>query len=71
MMYEFRDVNENLTQQYIPKEALQINGELIETQIEGYHTMYVQGRDCLLYTSYGVDDERKLRTKHVLIVSEV
>lgn len=47
MMYEFRDVNENLTHQYIPKEALQINGELIETQIEGYHTMYVQGREAL------------------------
>ena len=47
MMYEFRDVNENLTQEYIPAEALQINGELIETQIEGYHTMYVQGREAL------------------------
>ncbi len=45
MMYEFRDVNENLTQEYIPAEALQINGELIETQIEGYHTLYVQGRE--------------------------
>lgn len=47
MMYEFRDVNENLTQQYIPTEALQINGELIETQIEGYRTLYVQGREAL------------------------
>lgn len=47
MMYEFRDVNENLTQEYIPAEALQINGELIETQIEGYHTLYVQGREVL------------------------
>lgn len=47
MMYEFRDVNENLTQEYIPAEALQINGELIETQIEGYHTLYVQGREGL------------------------
>lgn len=47
MLYEFRDINEELTQQYIPKEALQINGELIETQIEGYHTLYVQGREAL------------------------
>lgn len=46
-MYDFRDVNENLTQEHIPKEALQINGELIETQIEGYRTLYVQGREAL------------------------
>lgn len=46
-MYDFRDVGENLTQEYIPKEALQINGELIETQIEGYHTLYVKGREAL------------------------
>ena len=47
MLYDFRDVNEELTQEYIPAEALQINGELIETQIEGYHTLYVQGREAL------------------------
>ena len=47
MLYKFRDVNEELTQEYIPAEALQINGELIETQIEGYHTLYVQGREAL------------------------
>ena len=27
MMYEFRDVNENLTQEYIPAEALQIGSQ--------------------------------------------
>lgn len=47
MLYKFRDVNEELTQEYIPSEALRINGELIEAQIEGYHTMYVQGREAL------------------------
>ena len=44
MMYEFRDVNENLTQEYIPAEALQIYVDLIDTQIEGYLSLYVQGR---------------------------
>ena len=47
MLYKFRDVNEELTQEYIPSEALRINGELIEAQIEGYHPMYVQGREAL------------------------
>lgn len=46
-MYNFRDTNEDLILQEIPKEALQLNGEFLETQIEGYRTLYVQGREAL------------------------
>lgn len=46
-MYNFRDTNEDLTLQEIPGEALQLNGEFLESQIEGYRTLYVQGREAL------------------------
>ena len=46
-MYDFRDTNENLTNIPIPTEAMQINGVYIETQIPGYRTLYVQGREAL------------------------
>lgn len=46
-MYEFRDVNENITQVPVPSEAMQINGVYLETEIEGYRTLYVKGREAL------------------------
>lgn len=46
-MYEFRDVNENLTNIPIPTEAMQINGVFLENEIEGYRTLYVKGREAL------------------------
>ena len=45
--YQFRDVNENITAVPIPAEAMQINGTYIETEIEGYRTLYVKGREAL------------------------
>ncbi len=45
--YQFRDVNENITAIPIPAEAMQINGTYIETEIEGYRTLYVKGREAL------------------------
>lgn len=46
-MYEFRDVNENLSFVAMPAEAMQINGVYLETEIEGYRTLYVRGREAL------------------------
>lgn len=46
-MYEFRDVNENITSTSVPAEALQLNGSYLETEIEGYRTLYVTGREAL------------------------
>lgn len=46
-MYEFRDVNENLTLIPVSAEALQINGVYLETEIEGYKTLYVKGREAI------------------------
>ena len=46
-MYEFRDINENITLIPIPTEAMQINGVYLESEIEGYRTLYVKGREAL------------------------
>ena len=46
MMYSFRDVNENITLVPMPAEAMQINGVYLETEIEGYRTLYVKGREA-------------------------
>lgn len=46
-MYEFRDVNEALEGDILPSEALQINGDFIETLIPGYRTLNVTGREAL------------------------
>lgn len=46
-MYEFRDINENLSFVAMPAEAMQINGAYLETEIEGYRTLYVKGREAL------------------------
>ena len=43
-MYEFRDINENITLIPIPTEAMQINGVYLESEIEGYRTLYVKGK---------------------------
>ena len=45
--YQFRDVNENITATPIPAEAMQINGTYLETEITGYRTLYVKGREAL------------------------
>ena len=45
-MYSFRDVNENITLVPMPAEAMQINGVYLETEIEGYRTLYVKGREA-------------------------
>lgn len=46
-MYEFIDINEALEGITLPSEALKINGEYIENQIEGYRTLHVSGREAL------------------------
>ena len=46
-MYKFRDINENITLVSLPSEAMQINGTYLETEIEGYRTLYVKGREAL------------------------
>lgn len=46
-MYEFRDVTVTSEGMSLPSEALKINGEYIENQIEGYRTLNVTGREAL------------------------
>lgn len=46
-MYTFIDVTEVSEGAALPSEALSINGEYIENQIEGYRTLYVSGREAL------------------------
>lgn len=46
-MYDFIDVNEYQSGSILPSEALMINGEYIEDQIQGYRTLYVKGREML------------------------
>ena len=45
-MYNFVDTTQTSAEsRQLPAEALQINGEYIENQIEGYQTLYVTGRE--------------------------
>lgn len=46
-MYDFVDVTEQQGSVSLPSEALQLNGEYIENQIEGYQTLYVSGRETM------------------------
>ena len=45
-MYSFVDTTEQ-GRAWLPSEALKLNGEYIENQIEGYRTLYVTGREIL------------------------
>lgn len=46
-MYKFIDTNEVSDGALLPSEALKINGEYIENQIDGYRTLHVAGREAL------------------------
>lgn len=46
-MYSFIDTIESQGSADLPSEALKLNGEYIENQIEGYRTLYVAGREIL------------------------
>lgn len=46
-MYKFIDVFETSEGMPLPSEALKLNGEYIENQIEGYRTLTVTGREAL------------------------
>lgn len=46
-MYEFVDTNKAGSENSLPSEALQIDGEYIENLIDGYRTLYVSGRELL------------------------
>lgn len=66
-MYSFIDTNQNSEGGILPSEALQINGEYIENQIEGYRTLNVAGREALSpeiesYTT-GSRDGSRLKNK--------
>ena len=66
-MYNFIDVNEASESVVLPSEALKINGEYIENQIEGYRTLNVSGREALSREvetySTGVRDGSKNKSK--------
>ncbi|MFG6612414.1 hypothetical protein ACGYLK_01790 [Enterococcus lactis] len=48
-MYEFRDTVKNDSQKtWIPTSALNYDGKFIENYIEGYQTLYVEGREMVL-----------------------
>ena len=55
-MYDFIDVTEKQTKNYLPAEALQIDGQYIENVISGYRTLHVEGRE-LLPSEVIMDDE--------------
>ena len=46
-MYDFVDTGEVGSENSLPSEALQIDGEYIENLIDGYRTLYVTGRELL------------------------
>lgn len=46
-MYSFVDTTESPGGTQLPSEALKLNGEYIENQIDGYRTLYVTGREIL------------------------
>lgn len=46
-MYDFVDTGEVGSENSLPSEALQIDGEYIENLIDGYRTLYVSGRELL------------------------
>ena len=46
-MYDFVDTGEVGSENPLPSEALQIDGEYIENLIDGYRTLYVSGRELL------------------------
>lgn len=46
-MYSFVDTTESQGSADLPSEALKLNGEYIENQIDGYRTLYVTGREIL------------------------
>ena len=46
-MYDFVDTGEIGSENSLPSEALQIDGEYIENLIDGYRTLYVTGRELL------------------------
>lgn len=47
-MYNFIDTTEYQSGEILPSEALCLNGEYIEKQIDGYQTLYVSGRESFL-----------------------
>lgn len=62
-MYQFIDVNETPSSDFLPSEALKLNGEYIENLVPGYRTLSVSGREALspelgLLESENVDGAR-------------
>lgn len=53
-MYEFIDVNE-MPSQWLPAEAMQINGEYIEELVDGYRTLHVSGREVMTQSLTAID----------------
>lgn len=47
MIYTFRDTNGCPSDTAIPAEAMNFNGVFLENEIEGYRTLYVNGRESL------------------------
>ena len=66
-MYNFIDVTEVSEGTLLPSEALQINGEYIENQIDGYRTLNVSGRESLSpelsYFETGIRDGSVLNSR--------
>lgn len=66
-MYKFIDINEASEGLELPSEALKLNGEYIENQIEGYRTLHVSGREALSpeLTTYetGIRDGSAMQNK--------
>lgn len=54
-MYKFIDTMET-AEEWLPSEAVSINGEYIENSVKGYRTLYVKGREAFIpeCTTYSV-----------------
>lgn len=66
-MYEFRDTTEEGSTGELPAEAMRINGQYLEDQIPGYHTLSVSGREALTAeldtVETGVRDGSRLKSR--------
>ena len=58
-MYEFIDVDHKQPNAPFPAEALKINGNYIENLIDGYRTLYVEGRELLPSELIGNESDTK------------
>ena len=70
MMYEFIDTNAAQSNVPLPAEAMSFNGVYLENEVDGYRTMYVEGRETISasvdYTEIAVRDGARYKRRRYL-----